>query len=235
MTGSAAASDMDGMRLGAAADCGVRGMCGKGLVENIPGSVCQPLQMQAAIEVAVVAVVRSGVSGGILSEPEADPKSANAPAAEPMHVSNPMSVLALEETRSPSGLTFSDGVGQPRLSRSCGIFTKSFWPTSRCSSSTARDDAFMISESFPPCRCFGQAWKLTQSRPQVFQLALLRASLRSLVQDDAVPPRVSTDATLWPDPVTACFAPAALFTRQPRLLPSTLTSGGGCVAAHHDD
>lgn len=73
MTGSAAARDMDGMRLGAVADCGVRGICGKGLVEKIPGSVCQPLQIHAAIEVAVVAVVRSGVSGGILSEPEADP------------------------------------------------------------------------------------------------------------------------------------------------------------------
>lgn len=129
---------MDGMRLGAVVDCGVRGICGKGLVENIAGSVCQPLQMHAAIEFAVDAVERSGVSGGILSEPEVDPKSANAPAVEPMHVSSPMSVLALEETRSPSGLTFSEGVGQPRLSRSWGRLGASFWPTSRCSSSTAR-------------------------------------------------------------------------------------------------
>lgn len=63
-----------------------------------------------------------------------------------MHASRPVSVLALEETRSASGLTFSDGVEQLRLSRSCGRLGASFWPTSRCSSSTARENAFKVSE-----------------------------------------------------------------------------------------
>lgn len=101
----------------------------------MPGSVCQPLQMQAAMEVAVVAGVRSGVSGGILFEQEADSKRANVPASEP--ISSPISVLALEEITSRSGLTFADGVGL--LSCSCDRFEASVWPTSRCSSTTEID------------------------------------------------------------------------------------------------
>lgn len=101
----------------------------------MPGLVCQPSQMQAAMEVAVDAVVRSGVSVGICFEPEPGSKSANAPGSEP--ISNPISVLALEEIRSRSGLTFSDGLGE--LSRSFGRFEESGCPPSRCSSNTEMD------------------------------------------------------------------------------------------------